>query len=55
MGDKNKRTCCGCTHWEMGIPCGHCLHPDGDYFLFTTDEMVFHDAGDRCPLNKKEN
>lgn len=55
MEDKNeKRTCFGCTYWEMGIPCGMCRHPDAGFFTPTNDEMVFHDAGDRCPLNKAE-
>lgn len=55
MEDKNcKRTCAMCNHWCMGIPIGRCEHPDAGYSLYTSDEMVFYDAGDRCPLNKLE-
>ena len=55
MEDKNcKRICAMCNHWCMGIPIGRCEHPDAGYSLYTSDEMVFYDAGDRCPLNKAE-
>ena len=45
------RTCSGCEYWEMGIPCGHCKHPNA-CMLFTNDTMVFKDAGKNCPINK---
>lgn len=45
------RTCTGCEHWIMGIPCGHCGHPQG-YYHPTFDIMVFEDAGEDCPLNR---
>lgn len=48
-----KRTCTGCEFWQMGIPCGSCRHPSVS-FLPTNDDMVFFDAGDRCPLNKED-
>lgn len=46
------RTCNKCEHWEMGIPCGTCRHPKASY-LPTNDDMVFYNAGDRCPMNKE--
>ena len=49
---KNVRTCKGCEYWEMGIPCGSCRHPKVSY-LPTNDDMVFFNAGDRCPLNQE--
>ena len=47
------RTCNFCHYWEMGIPCGHCEHPNA-LFMFTNDDMVFRDAGKSCPLNNPE-
>ena len=47
------RTCSRCHYWEMGIPCGHCEHPNA-LFMFTNDDMVFRDAGKSCPLNSPE-
>ena len=47
------RVCSGCEHWQMGIPCGSCRHPKVSY-LPTNDDMVFINAGDRCPLNQED-
>ena len=49
-----KRTCTQCGYWVSGIPCGTCHHPNAG-FLSTNDDMVFFDAGPRCPINKLKN
>lgn len=49
---ENVRKCSGCRYWEMGIPCGSCRHPKVSY-LPTNDDMVFFDAGKKCPLNQE--
>ena len=50
---KSTRTCFGCKYSRTGIPCGHCTHPE-EFYMPTSDTMVFFDAGPSCPLNKRD-
>ncbi|NLK72936.1 MAG: hypothetical protein GX285_07965 [Clostridiales bacterium] len=44
--------CGGCSYWGMGIPVGHCGHPDG-YFQPTSDRMVFDTVTEKeCPKQR---
>ena len=45
--------CMFCHYWTMGVPCGHCTHPD-TFYMSTSDDMVFRGAGEDCPLTKEE-
>lgn len=50
---RDKIICGPCGNWIIGIPAGRCGHPDAG-FLWTSNEMVYKDAGKDCPLNVYE-
>lgn len=46
-------SCQWCKFWRMGIPVGHCVHPDGNFHP-TSDIEVFVSASEEyCPLKKE--
>lgn len=46
--------CVMCEYWKMDILCGRCNHPLSKYALYTSDNMVFRDAGYECPKNQPQ-
>lgn len=41
--------CDTCEYWQMGIPCGHCKHPDVSYLPTNDIDVFVHSNPKLCP------